>query len=97
MKREARFWEKKENNKVQCNLCPHRCIIPDGKRGICKVRENDGGKLFTLIYGSASSIAMEPIEKKPLYHFYPNSCVFLWEPWGAICSVSTVRITQYHL
>ncbi len=76
MKREARFWEKKENNKVQCNLCPHRCIIPDGKRGICKVRENDGGKLFTLIYGSASSIAMEPIEKKPLYHFYPNSCVF---------------------
>jgi len=72
MIKEASFW-RREEGKVRCLLCPHQCLIPEGGRGRCKVRENRGGRLFTLIYGSASSVAIDPIEKKPLYHFYPGS------------------------
>jgi pyruvate formate lyase activating enzyme len=75
MKREAMFWSALAAGKVRCELCPHRCVIALGKRGLCKVRENDQGKLYTLIYGSASSVAVDPIEKKPLFHFYPGSDV----------------------
>jgi pyruvate formate lyase activating enzyme len=75
MKKEARFWQPLENNKVQCLLCPHTCKINTNKRGICGVRENEDGKLVSLISGSCSSIADDPIEKKPLYHFYPGSLV----------------------
>lgn len=73
MKKEARFWETKNNNKVQCLLCPHNCKIVNDKTGICGVRKNEGGRLFSLIYNSCSSIKEDPIEKKPLYHFYPGS------------------------
>ena len=73
MKKEASFWTKLEDNKLQCNLCNHKCIINENKSGICGVRINDGGKLYTSIYGSCSSIAADPIEKKPLYHFYPGT------------------------
>ncbi len=72
--KEALFWEKK-NNKVQCLLCPNNCVIADGKRGFCGVRENIGGILYSLIYGRASSVCPDPIEKKPLYHFHPGSSV----------------------
>ena len=72
MIKEARFW-KEEGERVRCELCPHRCLIVDGGRGRCGVRENRGGKLYTLIYGSASSVAVDPIEKKPFYHFLPGS------------------------
>lgn len=72
--KEALFWEKKDD-KVQCLLCPHKCTIAEGKRGICGVRENMGGVLHSLIYGLASSACSDPIEKKPLYHFYPGSYV----------------------
>ncbi|MEW6070463.1 MAG: AmmeMemoRadiSam system radical SAM enzyme, partial [Candidatus Thermoplasmatota archaeon] len=73
--KEALFWEKKSDNKVQCLLCPHKCSISEGKRGICGVRENKDGKLYSLIYGLASSVCPDPIEKKPLYHFYPATSV----------------------
>jgi pyruvate formate lyase activating enzyme len=76
MKKEAMFWKATKNEMVQCVLCPHHCIIAHEKRGICGVRKNEHGKLFTLIYGACSSIADDPIEKKPLYHFYPGSLVF---------------------
>lgn len=69
------LWDLKDG-KVKCKLCSHRCTIKDGKRGICKVRENRGGKLYTLNYGLASSVTPDPIEKKPLYHFYPGTSVF---------------------
>ncbi len=62
-----------EGGKVRCDLCPHSCLIPDGRRGICGVREHRGGKLYSLIYGLASSIHPDPIEKKPLFHFLPGS------------------------
>ncbi|UCE39224.1 MAG: AmmeMemoRadiSam system radical SAM enzyme [Thermoplasmata archaeon] len=73
--KEAMFWEKLENNKIECTLCPHRCTISQGKRGICGVRENQKGTLNTLIYGLATSVTPDPIEKKPLFHFFPGSYV----------------------
>ncbi|EMR74650.1 pyruvate-formate lyase-activating enzyme [Thermoplasmatales archaeon SCGC AB-540-F20] len=73
MKKEARFWESIGNNKVQCFLCPHNCKINVDERGVCGVRKNEDGKLYSLIYSSCSSVAEDPIEKKPLYHFYPGS------------------------
>ncbi len=67
------FWEAIENGQVKCGLCHHQCILKDGKRGICGVRENQGGVLMSLVYGSAISQAVDPIEKKPLHHFLPGS------------------------
>lgn len=75
VEKEAKFW-KKENGKVRCLLCPHTCLLNEGQRGICGVRENRNGKLYTLIYASCSSAYPDPIEKKPLFHFYPGSLVF---------------------
>lgn len=72
MEKGALYWKSK-NEKIKCELCPHECIIGKGKRGICGVRENRNGKLYSLIYNSTSSIAVDPIEKKPLYHFHPSS------------------------
>jgi len=70
--KEALFWAE-EGGKVRCDLCPHKCHIASGKRGICGVRENRDGKLYTLIYGKMTSIIPDPIEKKPLFHFYPGT------------------------
>lgn len=63
------FYQKLEDNKVKCYLCRHECVISDGKTGICAVRENKEGTLHTLVYGKLVSINIDPIEKKPLYHF----------------------------
>ncbi len=76
MKKPARFWKELEEGKVQCILCPRYCIILPGKLGFCKARKNIDGKLYTLVYGSIVSMAVDPIEKKPLYHFWPGSNVF---------------------
>jgi pyruvate formate lyase activating enzyme len=76
MKKDARFWKGVGNKKVQCSLCSHNCKIDEGMFGICGVRKNENGKLYALIYGSCSSMAADPIEKKPLYHFYPGTNVF---------------------
>ncbi len=70
---EAMFYEKAGGNKVRCGLCRFRCLIADGKRGICAVRENRGGTLYTLVYGKAIAEHADPIEKKPLYHVMPGS------------------------
>lgn len=70
---EALYYHKKENQKIQCNLCSHHCIIQPGESGICKVRKNTNGKLISSNYGVVSSMGFDPIEKKPLYHFYPGS------------------------
>lgn len=72
--KEARFW-RKEDGRIECGLCPHSCKIGPGKRGICGVRENRDGVLYSLIYGKASSIHVDPIEKKPFFHFKPGDRV----------------------
>ena len=69
----AKFWHSIEDNVVSCSLCPHNCRIAEGKSGICRVRENVSGKLYATTYGLVSSLALDPIEKKPLGHFYPGS------------------------
>ncbi|MEM7821726.1 MAG: AmmeMemoRadiSam system radical SAM enzyme [Candidatus Aenigmatarchaeota archaeon] len=70
--KKAVFW-KKEKNGVRCELCARRCFITEGKRGFCMARKNIGNKLFSLNYGKVVAINTDPIEKKPLYHFYPGS------------------------
>ncbi len=70
---EAMFYESFENASVCCNLCNHRCIIQEGKRGVCGVRENRNGTLYSLVYGKVITEHTDPIEKKPLFHFLPGS------------------------
>jgi pyruvate formate lyase activating enzyme len=72
--KEAMFYEKLDDKLVNCNLCSHRCRkIADSKRGICGVRENRDGKLYSLVYGKAVARSVDPIEKKPLFNFLPGS------------------------
>ena len=73
MIQEARLWDKAEEGAVACRLCAHRCVIKPGKRGVCAVRENRDGRLVTLVYGEVVAAHVDPIEKKPLYHFLPGS------------------------
>ncbi|MBN1700106.1 MAG: AmmeMemoRadiSam system radical SAM enzyme [Spirochaetales bacterium] len=79
---EARFFEKKDGKKIKCLLCPHRCLIADGKRGICGVRLNRNGDMNLPYYGKLSGIATDPVEKKPLYHFYPGRSILSVGFWG---------------
>lgn len=71
--KEAMFYEKLDDNKVRCFLCSHQCTVFDRKRGICGVRENIEGTLYSLVYGKLISMNIDPIEKKPLFHFCPSS------------------------
>ncbi|MFQ6039269.1 MAG: AmmeMemoRadiSam system radical SAM enzyme [Candidatus Poribacteria bacterium] len=71
--KEAMLYEKLTDNGVQCKLCNHRCKIPDSKRGACAVRENRSGTLYSLVYGKMIASHLDPIEKKPLYNFYPGT------------------------
>jgi pyruvate formate lyase activating enzyme len=73
---EARLYEGLENERVRCNLCAHRCLIAEGNVGVCNVRQNVGGKLYSLVYGQLISRHIDPIEKKPLYHFFPGSTAY---------------------
>ncbi len=70
---EAYLYEPLEDHNVKCNLCSHRCVIKDGRRGICGVRENQQGVLKTLTYGNLIARHIDPIEKKPLFHFLPGT------------------------
>lgn len=74
--KEAMLYEKLENKKVKCKLCNHHCIIVDGKKGICGVRENRNGILYSLNYGKIIASNVDPIEKKPFFHFFPGSFSF---------------------
>jgi pyruvate formate lyase activating enzyme len=73
--KEAMYYRQLENKAVQCDLCPHGCKINEGARGICRVRGNVEGILYAENYGRISSIAMDPLEKKPLYHYYPGKYI----------------------
>jgi len=74
--KEAILYEKLEDRRVRCNLCAHRCSIKEGRRGVCGVRENHEGTLYSLVYARPISMAVDPVEKKPLFHFYPGSTAF---------------------
>ncbi len=82
MVKEAILYEKAEENKVKCVVCNHRCSIAEGKRGICGVRENSQGTLYTLNYGKTVAAHIDPIEKKPLYHFLPGTMIYSFAAVG---------------
>ena len=74
--RKALLQERLEQNRVRCNLCAHHCVIPNGKLGVCRVRKNVNGTLCTLVYGRTISQNVDPVEKKPLFHFHPGSLAY---------------------
>ncbi|MBN1282788.1 MAG: AmmeMemoRadiSam system radical SAM enzyme [Proteobacteria bacterium] len=74
--KEAMLYSKEAGNRVRCRLCRHGCAIDDGKYGICDVRYNDGGTLRSIFYAKPVSMAVDPIEKKPLFHYKPGSLAF---------------------
>ena len=98
--KEALYY-KKEGREIRCLLCPNDCIIAEGKKGRCGVRANKDGKLYSEIYNKATSVALDPIEKKPLYHYHrgelilslgTKGCSFAC-PWCQNWSISQDRNT----
>ncbi len=73
--REALYYEKMDGKRVHCHLCPYECHIPPGGKGACTVRLNKDGVLYSLVYGKTTSIALDPIEKKPLYRYHPGEYI----------------------
>ncbi len=70
---ECKYYQTLDDGWVECQLCPHHCRIADGKTGLCRSRRNQGGVLVSEVYGKPCSLAIDPIEKKPLYHFHPGT------------------------
>jgi len=93
--KEALFYKVLEGDKVQCELCPRECIIPKGGKGFCRVRYHHNGKLLTENYLRCSSYALDPIEKKPLYHFFPGSTIFSIGTWG--CNFTCKFCQNWHI
>ena len=73
---EARFYEKLSNKTVQCKMCPRGCVVADQERGHCRVRENRGGKYYSIVHSRVCAAHIDPIEKKPFFHFYPGIVAF---------------------
>jgi len=91
--KEALHFLSLENNIVQCMLCPHKCKIKNGYTGICNVRKNVEGKLYLMVYNRYSALHFDPVEKKPLYHFYPGQTILSLGSIG--CNLSC-RFCQNH-
>lgn len=75
-KREAMFYEKRGDKTIQCHLCPRNCVLSDGMKGFCRAREPKDGKHYSLVYGNPASVNIDPMEKKPLFHFLPATTAF---------------------
>ncbi len=73
MNQKAKWWKTEESGKIRCTLCPRYCVLADGQKGFCFIRENIAGTLFSTGYGRPTGFAIDPIEKKPLNHFYPGT------------------------
>lgn len=72
---EARWWEARDDGRLHCYLCPRHCHIGEGQNGFCFIRKNVGGRLVQLAYGHPAAIAIDPVEKKPLNHFFPGTSI----------------------
>lgn len=72
---QAMFYKKLDNGSVRCFLCPHGCTLQPGNTGACRARKNVDGQLYSLNYANVASIALDPVEKKPLYHFHPGKLI----------------------
>ena len=95
MVKEARFYSKLENNICRCETCPRACVIKPGKHGYCYSRENAGGALISALYGKVAAVAVDPIEKKPLYHFFPGSRILSIGTIG--CNLGCKFCQNWHL
>ena len=84
--KEARFYKKIENRKVECHLCPRKCKVGDKERGYCGVRENRDGTYYSVVYGRMVAAHVDPVEKKPLFHYLPGSMAFSMATAG--CNVN---------
>jgi len=93
--KEAKYYIQMDNKKVNCQLCPRRCVIPEGGRGYCTVRKNIKGKLYSLVYGKPVSIAVDPIEKKPVFHMLPGSLSFSFATAG--CNLRCVHCQNWQI
>ncbi len=90
---EARFWRRRDDGRLECLLCGHRCVLKEGASGRCAVRFARGGRMYTRSYGALCSAGADPIEKKPLYHFMPGTATFSMATMG--CNFSC-RFCQNH-
>lgn len=93
--KEAMFYEKLDNKKVKCNLCPNNCKINVDNTGICRVRKNIDGKLYALSYGKISGYALDPIEKKPINNYKPGSYIFSIGSYG--CNLKCKFCQNYQI
>jgi pyruvate formate lyase activating enzyme len=82
------------NGRIKCLTCERKCIIPEGATGFCKTRKNIDGKLYTLVYGEISSLSANPIEKKPLYHFWPGTLALTVGTWSCNFTCPCVKIMK---
>jgi pyruvate formate lyase activating enzyme len=102
--REARFYDKLPYKKIKCKLCPRECVIDDRERGYCGVRENHDGTYYTLVHSRICAAHIDPIEKKPFFHFAPGTMSFSVATAGCnvnckMCQnweISQVRPEQVH-
>lgn len=93
--KQAMFFEKLNDGRVKCYLCRHHCVIDDGKKGICRVRENRSGTLYSLVYKKLISENIDPIEKKPFFHFFPGSTAFSVATAG--CNFRCLNCQNYEI
>ena len=94
--REATLYQKvNQDNRLRCDVCLWRCHVSPGHLGRCKVRLNRGGVLYTLTYGQVAAVHVDPVEKKPLFHFYPTSRVFSLGSWG--CNYRCVQCQNWEI
>lgn len=95
VRKTAQFWESLDAGRVQCHLCPRHCRLAPGEVGVCRARENVAGTLTAATYARVSSISLDPIEKKPLFHFYPGRLIL---SLGAIgCNLSCAFCQNWHI
>jgi pyruvate formate lyase activating enzyme len=93
--KEALFWSSEEDGKIRCRLCPHDCLVAEGKSGICRVRKNMNGKLYSTVYGNPAALHSDPIEKKPLYHFHPGKQILSVGTYG--CNLRCSFCQNWHI
>jgi len=92
---EALYWEKRDNGAVQCALCPVHCLLKEGKTGVCMAKKNIGGVLIAVAYGLTTAFNYDPIEKKPLYHFYPGTSILSLGPNA--CNLACGFCQNFHI
>ena len=91
----GRYWKKQEAGRLLCELCPRYCSLQEGQRGFCFVRQNIGGEMILTTYGRSSGFCIDPIEKKPLHHFYPGTSVLSFGTAG--CNLGCKFCQNWHI